>query len=271
MKRRANLLGILLLVSFALGGCVFHYDDPPPRERRSTVFPPSSTSTSTPPSEFGSSRYALSELAASMSAQSDGRVTRVFAALLRGAGHFIELDGGDSFTVRVGDGREIAMHQRRGAGLVPEIHYVAELPANVAPARYVVAFRRGSGKPGAPLSEVTVPGAFELSQTSRQARTGDPIFFTMTPAPPSLADVRLELEGSCVHAPTKLVPRATGDGRLLVDTTAIPLPAEGCTVHATVRHEGHGQVDSAFRRGVFGAIAEMEGLQSRAFDLWLGP
>lgn len=254
------LSSCVVLASLGLFGCFVDPGEPnpPPRQQR----PPSSSQTGVVRGST-SSAYDVRELSASMSAQCDGSALRVYAALLHDAGQFISLDGGDYFTARVGGGEEVRM-QPEVDGVT--VHYVASFPVNTSATDAVVALHRPSGKTAAPFSQVRVVGAFDVADADASFRAGNPLYFRLSPTPSSLADVKVELVGSCLNPNQKLPVRSAGDGRLFVDTATAAAPDMGsCDVTAHVRYETRGQVDSVYRRGPFGTIDAMEGLQVRSF------
>ncbi len=224
------------------------------------------TSPAASPAEISSSLLDVSEMSASLSAQSDGKTITVYGALLHDLNQFVRLDTGDYFTATIGaESIVLALDPDQA-----DPHYLAAFPAQAEDTNVVIALVRRSGKKDAPGSSVVVPAAFAVTSIPPVAfRPGDGLKVTVAPLSP-LANRALEvaIEGPCLARNQNIFPltlTATGTGSIdtssmLFDTTHQEIT--GCDIDVHVRRLAHGQIDPAFRSG----LTDFEGLQVRTFS-----
>lgn len=227
---------------------------------------PTATSPAASPPEVSSSALDVSEMSASLSAQSDGKTITVYGALLHDLNQFVRLDSGDYFTATIADETIVLARDPDQA----DAHYLATFPAQKDDTNVVIALVRRSGKKDAPSSSVVVPAAFKVtSKAPIGFRPGDGLKVNVAPLSP-LANRALEVavEGPCLEKNLNVFPvtlAATGEGN--VDTSNMVFDTShqevtGCDVDVHVRRLAHGQIDPAFRSG----LTDFEGLQVRTFS-----
>jgi hypothetical protein len=255
---------LLLALVLPLSGCFVSTTSAPDPS-------PEPTPSLGPAPEITSASLDVSQMSASLSAQSDGNTITVYGALLHDLNQFVRLDSGDYFTATIADETIVL-------GLDPNqtaAHYQATFPAQTGDTNVVIAFVRRSGKKDAPTSAVVVPAAFKVTSIPPVAfRPGDGLKISIAPLSPVEGRyVEVAIEGPCLVQDKNIFPvtlTETGEGS--IDTSNIVFDttnqqATGCDVDVHVRRLVQGQIDPAFRSG----LTDFEGLQVRTFSTAIIP
>ncbi len=221
------------------------------------------------------------QMAASMSAQSDGTTIKIYASLFDSStSEGVLLDQGDFFTATSGSGDPLVLVLEPSTDPTV-VHYSASLPATTDAPDITIAFVRQSGRTGAPQSIVHVPAPFTLvSSGSLSVRFGDPIAIQATPVPTD--NIVLEATGDCLQTPldgddpNTFTNAITFDanGNAVIDTGLLDLAyassGDACNISFYVSAVHEGTLDPAFAGGASGFM-DVEGLQKRGLQATVTP
>jgi hypothetical protein len=191
----------------------------------------------------------------------------------------IVLTDGDSLTAQVGaSGTQIAMTREQGTpGYTAR--YVATLSESgvTGPFDVIIAFHRTNGMYGAPYSRVTLAAPFAItSSTPATLSHASTLPITISPKiDTSVAGTYVEAFGACISS-YYAAQAFDGMGTASFNMSQIQFagsspPPSGCDITLRVRGDSNGQVDSAFKRDVFGQISVLPGTQARAVPTHLNP
>jgi hypothetical protein len=224
-----------------------------------------------------SSNIETYQMAASMSAQSDGTTTKVYAEVIDAATPAeVVLDEGDFFTATNGSGDPVVLVLEPST-TDSKIVYAASLPASTNAQDITIAFVRRNGQTSAPQSIVHVPAPFTLSASGPSSvQQGDAISIRATPAP--TGDNVLEATGDCLATvaygddPNTFDDALTfdADGNATIDTSLLYFDGSEstgatCNISFYVSAVQQGTLDPAFAGGI-AADWNVEGLQKRGFQ-----
>jgi len=169
---------------------------------------------------------------------------------------------------RVGDkGVEVRMSEVPNSG--NDLRYEARFPYPASNQRVVVSFLRAPNRANAGLSEVWLAGDFDITNTPGTLRPGAAAAMMVNNAAPQKVDV----VGDCINGAGGRITLGTYNTStyLALDTNKLLLKpgTTGCNAWLDVRRETTGRVDSAFKRGVFDSVHEMEGVQARSAGVYV--
>jgi hypothetical protein len=221
-----------------------------------------------------SADFDVSQMRASMSAQSDGTTIKVYASVFDVASDEpITLDSGDFFTATTGSGDPLVLVLESYTDAF-SVHYAASLPAGTGAQDVTIAFVRQSGKLGAPRTIVHVPAPFSIVSTpTASIAYGSPLSIQVKPVPND--DILIEATGSCLYAgsgqsgadvesyPDSMTFDQNGNGSF--DTSQLDVLDSGCNVSFFVSDVTNGTIDPAFAGGESGDL-DAEGSQKRGFQ-----
>ena len=265
-----NLAWLSLVVAPFVAGCDITTSNSGSGGSYSSPTPTSSDGTN---SEH-SANLDVSQMRASMSAQSDGTTIKVYASLFdTDTDEPITLDTGDFLTATAGSGDPLVLVLEPYTDAF-SVHYAASIPAGASAQDITIAFIRQSGKPGAPSSIVHVPAPFSIVSTPAASITsGSLLPIQVKPVP--TANILIETTGSCLYAgsgqsgadvesfPQSVTFDQNGNGSF--DTSQLDLLNSGCDVSFYVSAVTNGTLDPAFAGGESGDL-DAEGSQKRGFQ-----
>ena len=231
-----------------------------------------------------SSTLDTDQMAASMSAQSDGTTLEIYAAVFDvSTSDGVVLDQGDFFTATTGSGDPLVL-VREPSTNPTAFDYSASLPASSSAQDVTIAFVRQGGQTGAPRSIIHVPAPFSIVAPAPQSiRLVTPFSIQVSPVPTDT--IVLQATGTCledasggVYDPNTFDDsiafdsngNASIDPNMLVFWDNDPSYASGCDLSFFVSDVIEGSLDPEFAGGVSGSF-DVEGLQKRGFETTVSP
>ena len=256
-------LGLLaLLLTPVMTGCSI---DTESSEPSSGYYNPSSSSVSASDTQH-SANVPTASMYVSMSAQSDGTTTKIYASVFDSeTSESITLDTGDFFTASVpgmGDPIVLVLEPASDPAIV---HYAGSLPASAAAQDVTIGFVRETGNVSAPSTIIHVPAPFAVSSAASSVSYGNDLSIRATPAPQD--DIELEATGSCLldsydgdddYNPNTFDDAVTFDanGNATLSTELLELggtsSSSGCDVSFYFSAIHDGVIDPAFGGGISG-------------------
>lgn len=214
-----------------------------------------------PPPAQSTSGYEITDMRASLSAQSEGDHIRVYAALLEKGGAFLDLSSSDSLSATVG----AETHPLARIAEGDKIHYEADFAQPTTAVAASISFHRADGRRGGE-SQVMVPAPFSLTvtPTASVSHTGSLSLDVPGVGSSSNDFLNVDVTGVCVRDGQQTISVTVTKEKALLDMTLVTLAdtkVAECDLELSVQAEQSGHVDPAFAPDIF--VTQFQGVQRR--------
>jgi hypothetical protein len=214
-----------------------------------------------PPPAESTSSHEITDMRASLSAQSEGDKIRVYAALLVKSGAFLDLASGDSLTATVGTETHALARVAEG----DKIHYEADFTQPPTAVAATISFHRADGRRGGD-SQVMVPAPFNLTVTPAASVSHTGSLSLDVPGVGTSANdfLNVDVTGVCVRDGQQTISVTVTKEKALLDMTQVTLAdakVAECDLELSVQALQSGHVDPAFAPDIF--VTQFQGVQRR--------